>query len=189
MGIFSFLFGKKDPGLPRTNRVFMSRAAANDHLVKYVEQNTASGKKTILVYYFSETRSEIERLMFLKPDMDWVNGSQVSFIPHAQKGEVVFAETYPDAGPEKKLLDMLQAGGYNQKILFFNSLEDSIFVLFGGDRMKKMMITMGMKEDEAIEHRAVTTSLKNAQNKITQRKLVTRKVSSRAEMINMLNGR
>ncbi|GDX78571.1 protein translocase subunit SecA [Deltaproteobacteria bacterium] len=49
---------------------------------------------------------------------------------------------------------------------FYLSLEDDLLRLFGSDRTVVWMERMGMKDDEAIEHRWVTSSIENAQKKV-----------------------
>ena len=49
---------------------------------------------------------------------------------------------------------------------FFVSLEDDLMRLFGGDRVKSMIETLGMPDDEALEHRMLSRSIENAQKKI-----------------------
>jgi len=49
---------------------------------------------------------------------------------------------------------------------FFVSLEDSLMRVFASDPIKRMMGTLGMKDDEPIEHKMITRSLESAQEKI-----------------------
>ncbi|MDH4467088.1 MAG: preprotein translocase subunit SecA [Bacteriovoracaceae bacterium] len=49
---------------------------------------------------------------------------------------------------------------------FFLSLEDDLMRIFGSDRIKKIMITMGLKEDEPIEHRMISNAIAKAQKKV-----------------------
>ncbi len=49
---------------------------------------------------------------------------------------------------------------------FYLSMEDDLMRIFGSDRMKKMMDTLGIGEDEAIEHKMLTKSLAAAQRKV-----------------------
>ena len=49
---------------------------------------------------------------------------------------------------------------------FFVSLDDDLMRIFGGERVKKMMGSLGIKEDEPIENSFITRALKNAQKKI-----------------------
>lgn len=49
---------------------------------------------------------------------------------------------------------------------FFVSLEDSLMRVFASDPIKRIMETLGVKDDEPIEHRMITRSLEGAQEKI-----------------------
>jgi preprotein translocase subunit SecA len=49
---------------------------------------------------------------------------------------------------------------------FFLSLEDDLMRIFGSDRIKKIMITMGLKDDEPIEHRMISNAIAKAQKKV-----------------------
>lgn len=58
---------------------------------------------------------------------------------------------------------------------FFLSLEDDLMRIFAGDRVVAMMRAMGLKEDEAIEHKMVSRSIENAQRKVEARNFDIRK--------------
>lgn len=47
--------------------------------------------------------------------------------------------------------------------------------IFAGDRVVAMMRAMGLKEDEAIEHKMVSRSIENAQRKVEARNFDIRK--------------
>jgi preprotein translocase subunit SecA len=49
---------------------------------------------------------------------------------------------------------------------FYVSLEDELMRRFGGDRMKKMMTTLGLPDDEAIENKMISKTIESAQSKI-----------------------
>jgi len=49
---------------------------------------------------------------------------------------------------------------------FYVSLEDDLMRIFGSDRISKVMDTLGMEDDEPIEHRWVTKAIGNAQRKV-----------------------
>ena len=52
------------------------------------------------------------------------------------------------------------------KSKFFLSLEDDLMRIFGSDKIKGLMIKMGMKEDEPIEHNMITNAIAKAQKKV-----------------------
>ncbi len=58
---------------------------------------------------------------------------------------------------------------------FFVSMEDDLLRLFGGERMKGMMNTLGIKDDEPIEASLVSRSIEQAQKKIEGLNFDTRK--------------
>lgn len=49
---------------------------------------------------------------------------------------------------------------------FFLSLEDDLMRIFGSDKISGIMNTLGMKEDEPIEHRMISNSIAKAQQKV-----------------------
>lgn len=58
---------------------------------------------------------------------------------------------------------------------FYLSLEDDLMRIFAGDRVVGMMRAMGLKEEEAIEHKMVSRSIENAQRKVEARNFDIRK--------------
>lgn len=58
---------------------------------------------------------------------------------------------------------------------FFLSLEDDLMRIFAGERVVGMMRSLGLNEDEAIEHKMVSKSIENAQGKVEARDFDSRK--------------
>ena len=58
---------------------------------------------------------------------------------------------------------------------FFLSLEDDLMRVFGGDRVKRLMDTLGVADDQPIEHNMVSKTIENAQHKIEGFNFDTRK--------------
>ena len=58
---------------------------------------------------------------------------------------------------------------------FFLSLEDDLLRIFGGDKLKKIMDKLGMKEGEPIEHPWVSKAIENAQKKVEAHNFEIRK--------------
>jgi len=52
------------------------------------------------------------------------------------------------------------------KSKFFLSLEDDLMRIFGSDRIKGIMVRLGMKEDEPIEHNMISNAIAKAQKKV-----------------------
>ncbi len=49
---------------------------------------------------------------------------------------------------------------------FYVALEDELMRLFGSDKIASMMSTLGLEDDEAIEHVFITKAIENAQKKV-----------------------
>jgi len=58
---------------------------------------------------------------------------------------------------------------------FFVSLEDDLMRLFGGERLKSLMTTLGLADDEPIENAMISKSIEQAQKKIEGINFDTRK--------------
>ncbi|PID62432.1 MAG: preprotein translocase subunit SecA [Gammaproteobacteria bacterium] len=58
---------------------------------------------------------------------------------------------------------------------FYLSLEDNLMRIFASEGMARMMQKLGMKEDEAIEHRMVSNAIENAQRKVESHNFDARK--------------
>ncbi len=58
---------------------------------------------------------------------------------------------------------------------FFLSLEDDLMRIFGSDRISKFMGTLGMKDDEPIEHKMISNAIAKAQKKVESHNFEIRK--------------
>lgn len=58
---------------------------------------------------------------------------------------------------------------------FFVSLEDDLMRIFGSNRIKDLMTSMGMKDDEPIEHKMITNAIAKAQKKVETHNFEIRK--------------
>jgi len=61
------------------------------------------------------------------------------------------------------------------KSRFFISMDDELMRLFGGDRMKNIMLRIGMPTGEPIYHSMLSKSIENAQKKVEERNFEIRK--------------
>jgi preprotein translocase subunit SecA len=58
---------------------------------------------------------------------------------------------------------------------FYVSLDDELMRLFGSERIKKVMVTLGLPEDTPIEHPLITRSIEKAQEKVEKHHFSSRK--------------
>ncbi|MBX2917460.1 MAG: hypothetical protein KF856_19485 [Cyclobacteriaceae bacterium] len=79
---------------------------------------------------------------------------------------ILFFGHYPIPTRENELLQKLRAVFPSTSIIFYSSLDEPAFKLFGGERITALLDSLGMKEDEAIEHRLVSSSMQRAREKV-----------------------
>jgi hypothetical protein len=96
--------------------------------------------------------------------MDFLSGSAKTSSLH-----FLFTGHYPLPAPESNVLNTLSGLGSGISISFWISLEDPLLKTFGGDRLLTMMETLGVKDDECIEHSLVSKSISNAREKIAEK--------------------
>ena len=61
------------------------------------------------------------------------------------------------------------------KSRFFISLEDDLMRLFGSERLESIVETLGLEEDQAIEHKILSNAIESAQKKVEGRNFDIRK--------------
>lgn len=73
--------------------------------------------------------------------------------------------------------------------VFYLSLEDDLLIKFGGERIKKIMDSLGMEEDEIIEHSLISKAIASAQRKIKLHNFYKRRSSDyiEASLISIYN--
>jgi hypothetical protein len=75
---------------------------------------------------------------------------------------------HPIIATEDRLLNSIHALTSASSFLFFLSFNSPLMEVFGVDKMKSLMQTMGMKQDECVEHAMITKSITRAREKIGQ---------------------
>jgi hypothetical protein len=95
------------------------------------------------------------------------------------KASIFLLGHYPLAEAEDKVISSLGLHFPASKMSFCVSLEDPFFHAFGSDKIRSLMETLGMKDDEFIEHKLVNKAIRNAQEKIAARVIV--EIRSRSE--------
>jgi hypothetical protein len=76
---------------------------------------------------------------------------------------------YPLLGIENSLMGKLNTRFPKAPVIFCLSLDDSLFESLGAQNLKPLMETLGLGDEEAIEHTMVNKALHNALEKIGQK--------------------
>ena len=75
---------------------------------------------------------------------------------------IIFAEHYPLQQKEKELYQKLGL----TTVQVWSALNEPLFLHFGGEKILQLMKQSGMAETEAVEHKMLSKSIQNAQQKI-----------------------
>lgn len=160
MSFFSNLFGKAKPKVKVRDLVLSS---TDEKLNKLC--HLESEKKIIILVWFEVTKSQIQEY-FLHHNCP----HEVLLTSEYRHSEntaqtIFFAEHYPLFKTEQEYFERIQI----HEAVVYCALDEELFKRFGGDRLISMMEKLGMQKDEIIEHKLVSSSITNAQQKIEKK--------------------
>ncbi|WP_435938662.1 preprotein translocase subunit SecA [Moraxella bovoculi] len=104
---------------------------------------------------------------------DWQNKNEA--VKAAGGLHIIGSERHESRRIDNQLRGRAGRQGDPGQSRFFLSLEDDLMRIFAGDRVMNMFRAMGIKEDEAIEHKMVSRSIEGAQGKVEARDFDARK--------------
>ncbi|MCD6011342.1 MAG: hypothetical protein K0Q79_1204 [Flavipsychrobacter sp.] len=143
--------------------IFLGEAGFTKAIASWLQQN-ASG---IVVVWFQDGLGQLRHALGNIPGDKFVLAYRLTNTP-GNTAPVLFAGHYPLRAAETDLCD--RAGA--KEMLVYSHLDMPLFRKFGSDKVKGMMVSMGMNEDEPLTHPLITKSIGNAQEKI-EKKCIT----------------
>ncbi|MFT4599874.1 MAG: hypothetical protein ACI857_000041 [Arenicella sp.] len=176
------LFKKKEKGAEVVDKIWMDAPARDRGLIQDVKRNLEIGKDVVVLYFFKDSGTELEKFFALHDISSQTNNfhlmnakdadtsmSTASQLADQLKGNfhLIFTEHYPTKTKEIMVIEAIQ--NKTPKVLnpyFYISMDSPLMKMFGADRMKKMMASMGTGSNEAIEHSMISKSVERAQRKI-----------------------
>lgn len=155
------LFGKKEdtPEGIFLDKTYITTAAKINACITLAKEQP----NTIFICWFATTAKTL-RAAFLQQGLDELKIVETKELRLAtlQNKVPVFAEHYPLHSKEIKLMEQFGI----EKAIVFSAMDEPLFKYFGSEKMIPLMKLLGMKEDEPIEHSAVTKYIKRGQEKI-----------------------
>ncbi len=94
---------------------------------------------------------------------------------HPQGLHVIGSERHESRRIDRQLRGRCSRQGDPGSSQFFISLEDNLMRLFGSQRISGIMLRLGMKEGEVMEHRWLNKSVETAQRRVEQQHYAIRK--------------
>ena len=160
MSIFN-LFRKKD-SFHVTDLVWIDSAAKQEGIIQFIINNP----DTVVFCWFNQTQEDWQeilghdkRIVLLSRQL---NASQIG------SKTLLGLEHYPLYNKEKEFLKPF----HKVRIFIASSLDEPLFVHFGGNRLADVMTKMGMLPNEAVNHKMVSAAIGNAQKKLDDKVMV-----------------
>lgn len=195
--MFDFFKNKKEsPEI--SHAVFFNKTGKYKHLALQLLEAQKLGETTLLIYHFDETANFLKQLLdglkILFAENDFSSPSKVylfkaetlktvlsaSLSKPAFK-TVLVSEIHPLAGRDEALNQLIHEKTDAVTVRFYTSLDSSLFTIFAGTRIQDLMLKMGIKEDELIEHKMISQSIKQAQEKIKSQLAVEKDATSETD--------
>lgn len=152
------LFKKTSLGVKVVDKVWLSNQAKWNACVQMIKLDPS----VLLVAWFEDTFREIESNPGLVKNV--IKAENISYDKTVGR-MVVFVEHFPLASAEQDVFARLQL----KEVPVLNSLDEPIFMLFGGENTIEIMKKLGVGEDEIIGHSMITKSIRRAQEKIEEK--------------------
>lgn len=154
------MFFSKPKGPQITDQVFLNENGFIHAIDKWMQQNYDG----VVAVWFQHDLEQLEQKLPGATQHRFVLAERLGTSHYSESKPLLFAGHYPLRSAELLLSNEF---GLKQ-MLFYSHMDMPLFQFFGGDRLKELMIKMGIDEDEPISHAMITKSLSHAQDKITE---------------------
>lgn len=186
------LFKKKNQSPTLTHYVYLNQISKYRMMMEEVNQAITAGYHVMLIYHFDETGIMLQKLTASTnlngEKLDIRKSDQVELALRDKRFtnlQVMVAEVYPMAGKDHILESIIHQNYPGTKVIFYTSTDGPLMRAFGGEKIQNMMITLGLSENEKIEHSMVSKSIANAQEKIKNKVQFEKPATSKQEWMNI----
>lgn len=175
--------------------VWQTKEAKYKQLLLSAERSIEEGRLAIVSYYFKSTRDELcskvggDRFMEIRSQEDFTGKyegkpllvksellkddricSKLAKFSREQGVAILFAEHYPLYAIEKEIEDAWsKVESNNIDIRYFVSLDEAFIEKYVGNKLKDLLVKMGLDPNECISHTYVDKSIANIQEKINKK--------------------
>jgi len=193
------------------DKIFLNEKAKYANFILDLESKIIQSEPLMICYYFNETAHKIiskleeKQIKYRKMESELMRdinlqldtgvllikaktisqASKISVYNHQWKEKnthIFFAEHYPFFSKEEMVLKKIDdLTACKAEICFYMSLDEPLFRIFGSDNIQKLMLNMGLDENNSIEHPFVNKSIVNAQKKIEKKVVSESECNSQEE--------
>ncbi len=143
----------------------------------YCQKFLSENPKTIFIGWFDQTITELEENIKNSPAT--VLNARTVHKAQVEGSTIIFIEHHPMKIKEEMVFKQLSLS----EAIVLIALDEPLLIIFGGEKLIKIMQDLGMKEDEIIEHKMVSQSIANAQEKIEKKLEIEQSMRSQSEWI------
>ena len=171
------LFGKKEES--GDNHVFVDRAYVSTAAkMNACAELARKEPDRLFICWFADTAVKFKEFFRLQGlDENLITDTHHLHASRLQNKKPVFVEHYP---LHTKEIDLIKNWG-TEKIIVYSAMDEPLFKHFGSEKLIPLMKMLGMKEDEVIEHKMVTKSIINGQEKIADKVTLEQSADSQEE--------
>ncbi|MEQ6119984.1 hypothetical protein [Reichenbachiella sp. MALMAid0571] len=181
------LFKSKAKKSNLTYYVYLTKITLYRQLMATVQEDMNNQKELFIAYYFDDTGKELASLLeaadlkfnvlgSMEENTSGITIGKAESLIKSSKNTfevnaysmILVCEIHPLAGVDIALYDYLTEKYGGAILRFYTSIDSPILRMFGADRIIQLLKTMGMEENEMIEHSMVTKSILRAQEKIKE---------------------
>lgn len=168
------LFSRNKDSFKITDIVYVSPTAKWKASLNAATTNPAS----IFIAWFPDTLQQLQAYFnqhsTMQPNILLCRNAN-SF--NTKDKHIIFVEHYPLPQKENELYTSLGL----KEVHVYSSLDEPLFMHFGGERIIELLNKLGMNEDEPLENALITKALHNAQEKIAAKVPLEQSALSQAE--------
>lgn len=155
--MLEWLFGKKPPpDPPSVDQVWIDTAARDRALLRAADAGPID-----VITFFDESLHHLHEAV-KHPNVRLHRADRLL----TAGARIFVAERHPLPAENRALLERLVLLAPGVVPVFLTSIDDPLMRRFGGDRLREVMLQLGIGPDEAIEHTLVARALANARAKV-----------------------
>ena len=156
-----------------TDKIFIHSKNKWPYCRKILDENS----KTVFIGWFDESIDNLESYFLQASIHASILKARTAYRSQIEGMQVVFIEHHPMKTKEDQLFDQLSL----KNVVFLTAVDEPLLKYFGGEKLIKIMESLGMKEEDPIEHKLITQSIVTAQKKIDAKVLIEQSTRSQSE--------
>ena len=170
-------FDKRSDHIKTIDKIALSQNAKWENCLLEWSQN----KNIVFIAWFDETLDSFKNYtsaQIAKLPEAFLAG-EIQFV-HIHNNPVIFLEHFPVYSKELAVFEKLHL----KEAIVYSSLDEPFFKHIGSEKITQLMQTLGMKENEILQHNMISASIKRMQKKIEEKISIEQSARSQQQWMN-----